>query len=65
MGRTRKTNITGATPSEIVDMLLVYKDAVSTPIESIYNILKQIDPKEKHFFVILVQNGQVMIQLAD
>lgn len=60
-----KRNITGATPSEIIEMLCVYKDAVELPFESLPHVLKAFDKSVIHLLVIAVKKNTVHIEYAE
>jgi hypothetical protein len=60
-----KKNITGATPSQIIEMLCVYKEAVQTPFDSLPHILKAFDKSIIHLLVIAVKKDCVHIEYAD
>lgn len=65
MKKTIKKNITGATPKETLEYLLIYKDGVTIPIDHFRSLAKEIDKNEKYTFVIQVHNDKIYIESAD
>ncbi len=63
--RVIKKNITGATPSEIVEMLTVYKDAVEVPFDKLCYVLQAFDKSVVHLLVIAVKKNTVHIEYAE
>lgn len=60
-----KKNITGAKPSEVADMLLIYKDEVEIPIWGFAAVMKCMPVKETNLFAIAVRGEKVIISHAE
>jgi hypothetical protein len=60
-----KKNITGASPQEIADMLLIYKDGVSVPLHHFLDIMKCMPKNQHHLFAVAVKNDTVYIEYAE
>lgn len=60
-----KQNISAATPKEICDMLLVYKDAVNIPLHNFFDIMKCLPKDKHHLFAIAVKNDTVHIEYSE
>lgn len=60
-----RQNITGKTPSDIVEMLTVYRDAIEIPFDNLPSILKAFDKSKIHLLVIGVKKNSVHIEYAE
>ncbi|MGN2373495.1 hypothetical protein ACTFAO_07525 [Sphingobacterium spiritivorum] len=57
----KQKQITGKTPSEMLDILTVYKEALCLPTNSFNAFINHLPPDKDFDFVIKVFKGRVLI----
>jgi hypothetical protein len=60
-----KKNITGATPSEIIEMLIVYGDGVEIPLDNFPLVMRELEKNKHHLFAIGIKNDKVHIRYSE
>lgn len=62
MPKIIKRKINGASPKEIADILMVYKEGIEIPLHNFFNVMKEIERDKYHFFAVAVRNDKVYIE---
>ena len=58
-------NITGRTPKEILDMLIVYKEDVEIPLVNFNDVMSLLPINKHHFFAISIKNKRIYIKYSE
>jgi len=57
-----KRNITGATPSRIIELLMIYKEGVEIPLDSLPQVLKALQKGQHHLFALAVKGDKAYLE---